>query len=245
MTTQVDLPLTPVLLDLDLPKPALPVLKTASLKNIFYNFQHRDVEKFFLDKKLPPSVSPLVQDTRFNQDFFVTLSLLTAAEGPTWSSGTPNFKGARIKLVHTDLKIENWRRHLMCYEGREICQFLEYGFPIGLDDPPPPLEPAQSNHGSAYSFFPWIDKFLESSISKRYVAGPFGEQPFPTVHISPLMTADKKPSSRRPVFDASFGDHSLNKGTPAGQYLGEKIDFTYPKSAEILNLRIGKVNLFP
>ena len=225
-------------LDTSLAKPALPLLKTATLKNSFFNFKHMGVEKFFLDKKLPSSASLFIQDKRFGSDYFVTLSLLTATAGPTWSADIPNFRSARVKLAHTDLKIDCWRQYLLGYEGRELCQFMEYGFPIGLDDPPPKLEPALSNHGSAYSFYLWIDKFLASSIHKRYVAGPFEIQPFSTVHLSPLMTADKKPSSRRPVFDASYGDHSLNKGTPAGQYLGERIDFTYPKIEDFRRLVI-------
>ena len=56
--------------------------------------------------------------------------------------------------------------------------------------------------------------------------------------LSPMMTSPKKPTSKFPVFDASFGDHSLNKGTPAGQYLGEKIDFTYPKIEDFRRLVI-------
>ena len=43
------------------------------------------------------------------------------------------------------------------------------------------------------------------------------------------MTAEKKPDERRTVFDATFGDFSLNKGTPTDQYLGQAISFAYPK----------------
>ena len=219
-------------------EPAKPLLKPSSLKNSFFNFKHGDVEKFFMDKKLPCSTFPLVENTGFGSHYFTTLSILTSAEGPTWKADTPNYCGARIKLAHTDLNIDCWRKYLLGYEGREIVQFLEYGFPIGLDVPSPKLVPTLSNHGSAYSYFLWIDKFLASSLQKKYLAGPFDSQPFTSIHISPLMTADKKPSSRRPVFDASFGEHSLNSGTPSGQYLGERIDFTYPKIEDFRRLVI-------
>ena len=43
------------------------------------------------------------------------------------------------------------------------------------------------------------------------------------------MTAVKKPSSRRAVFDASFGDLSLNNNTPSESYLGQSICYAYPK----------------
>ena len=114
-------------LDLDTPqpKPALPLLKMATLKSSFFHFNHRGVEKFFLDKRLPSSSSPISQDKRFGSDYFVTLSLLTAAAGPSWGEDTPNFRGARVKLAHTDLRIDCWRHHLLGYESRELCQFLE------------------------------------------------------------------------------------------------------------------------
>ena len=219
-------------------QPALPILKPTSLKNCYFNFSHDGNEKFFVDKKLPISSHTLAQDGRFGADYFSTLSVLTSSAGPAWQTGTPNFRGARIKLAHTNLKVDRWRHHLVGYEGKELCQYLDYGFPIGLDDPTPKLVPATRNHGSSYSFFPWIDKFLASSLHLKYVAGPFDKQPFPTIQISPLMTAEKKPSSRRPVFDGTYGDNSLNKATPAGQYLGEKIDFTYPKIEDFRRLVI-------
>ena len=47
--------------------------------------------------------------------------------------------------------------------------------------------------------------------------------------LSPMMTADKKPSSRRTVFDASFGYYSLNKNTPANTYHDSEYEFSFPK----------------
>ena len=85
-------------------------------------------------------------------------------------------------------------------------------------------------------FHIWIDKFWSSGLKKKYVAGPFSAQPFDTIHLSPLMTADKKPGGRRPIFDATFGEFSLNNGTPACQYLGQAISFTYPKVEDFRQL---------
>ena len=42
------------------------------------------------------------------------------------------------------------------------------------------------------------------------------------------MTSNKKPSSRRAVFDASYGNNSLNNNTPPKEYLGELYEFTFP-----------------
>ena len=47
--------------------------------------------------------------------------------------------------------------------------------------------------------------------------------------ISPMMTANKKPDSRRTVFDASFGMYSLNKNTPEKAYHDAEYEFHFPK----------------
>jgi hypothetical protein len=111
--------------------PATPLLKPTSLKNCYFNFRHHGSEKFFIDKKLPSSSHEFIQDERFDADYFSALSAITSSEGPAWRAGTPNYRGARIGLAHTNLKIDRWRHRLLGYEGREICQFLEYGFPLG------------------------------------------------------------------------------------------------------------------
>ena len=56
------------------------------------------------------------------------------------------------------------------------------------------------------------------------------------------MSAPKKPSSRRAVFDASFADFSLNKSTPSDQYMGQPISFSYPKIEDFkrLILKMGR-----
>ena len=219
---------------------ARPVLKATSLQNEYFHFKEVSQDKFFISKKLPSSGSEFLPHGRFDQNYFSTLSVMAGAPGPTWKAGTPNSLGARIRLVHTDLNIDSWRKHLIGYEHADLCQLLEFGFPIGLSNPTPVLVSATSNHGSSYSFYPWIDKFLTTGLSKKYMAGPFHEQPFERVHLSPLMTAEKKPDGRRPVFDATYGELSLNNGTPSDQYLGQPLDFTYPKIEDFRRLVILK-----
>ena len=54
--------------------------------------------------------------------------------------------------------------------------------------------------------------------------------------VSPIMSAAKKPSSRRAVFDATFGPHSLNSATPSEEYLGETISYSYPRLEDFQHL---------
>ena len=214
-----------------------PVLKCSDLQDTFFYYTQGLQSILFVDKKLPPLDVPVTPNSRFNEDYFTSLSLITSAPGPSWRAGTPNHLGARVPLLHTDLNMEQWRKHLIGYEDIEICQFLEFGFPVGLcAEPPAKLVSATRNHGSAYSYFPWIDKFLISSITRKYIAGPYATQPFSEIHISPMMTAPKRPNDRRPVFDATFGDFSLNNGTPTDQYLGQPINLVYPKIEDFREL---------
>ena len=116
------------------------------------------------------------------------------------------------------------------YEGADITQFLQFGFPLGLSESPPPaLVSTLRNHGSSYQFFTHIDEFLKTGLERGELAGPFRVPPFKEVHISPLMTAVKKPDSRRAVFDATFGDYSLNNNTPPDTYLHEPFEYDFPK----------------
>ena len=105
---------------------------------------------------------------------------------------------------------------------------MEYGFPLGLVEVPV-LSPCTRNHGSAYQYYPHIDKFVSGEISRNGLMGPFDTPPWQGMMISPMMTAPKKPDSRRPVFDATFGDFSLNNSTPNDCYLGTPTVYSYPK----------------
>ena len=225
------------------PSPAVPLLRPNKLQKTFFCFQHGKDYRLFNDRKLPPSKYQFLQNERFDTNYFVTLCNLVSAGGPSWPPGTPNHLGARVQLVHTDLHLDRWRHHLVGYKDVELCQFLQYGFPLGLtEDPPPDLVPVLSNHGSAYSYYPWIDKFVAACLPKKYLSGPFSSQPFSLIHLSPLMTAVKKPDSRRPVFDASFSENSLNKSTPSDMYLGQQIEYSYPKVEDFRRvvLKCGK-----
>jgi hypothetical protein len=215
--------------------PAQPLLKPSRLSDAYFYLgvntcTGREGPSIFMDKKLPATAVNLKENEQFSMDYFVTLHKLAAAPGPHYPARTPNHIGARIPLRHTGLRIDRWRHHLIGYGEPEIIQYLEFGFPIGLSsDPQPHLSSTLCNHGSSLQYFSHIDSFIEKGLQLGDTVGPFGCNPFDIVHISPLMTAPKKPSSRRAVFDASFGDFSLNKNTPSDQYMGQPISFSYPK----------------
>lgn len=234
--------LTPDDLEGGLPAPARPVLKASSLKDRIILTPSGP----FTDKILPAPTQPLPTREIFTPEYFSSLHNLVAAagireDGSTYPALTPNYMGARIRLEHVGLKIDRWRYHLRGYEHADVLQLVEFGFPLGLVDHPE-LQSCTRNHGSSYSFFSHVDKFVSEEIKLGGLAGPFEKVPWWDAILSPLMTAPKKPSSRRTVYDASFGDFSLNNSTPGEFYLGQPCVYTFPKLDDFrrLVLRCGR-----
>ena len=183
--------------------------------------------RIFIDKVLPNSKVFFAGNVNFPPDYFVTLHQLVSCFNASYPTGTPNYRGARIPLRHTKLNIQSWRQLLVDYEDVDIVQFLEYGFPLGLSENPV-LESSLQNHGSSYQYFNYIDEFISSGLGRCELTGPFKVPPFSWVHVSPLMTAPKKPASRRAVFDATFGDFSLNNNTIGDTYCDGPCIYDYP-----------------
>ena len=215
--------------------PAKPLVRPATLQETCYVLPHNQV---FVDKILPPLDSQFVQNSAYPLDYFVGLHRIVSAPTVGYPAYTPNYLGARIPLHHTSLNIQKWRQHLIGYEGADIVQFLEYGFPLGLsENPPPVLKSSLRNHGSSYQYYPYLDEFLATGLERCELAGPCTIPPFPSVHVSPLMTAVKKPAGRRAVFDGTFGEYSLNNNTPTDMYMNESFTYDFPKVEDFKRFR--------
>ena len=221
-------------------KPVQPEIKVSTLTKSYFCLPDC---KIFIDKCLPDPapcfLERAVTHSRFDPDYFLSLHKLVSAPGQDYPANTYNFLGAKIPLVHTQLNIPKWRELFSSYPKADIIDKLEFGFPIGVCSDPN-LEPALKNHSSSYLYYSWVDKFCVKEISKCGMTGPLGTIPFSDYHISPMMTAVKKPSKRRVVFDASYGI-SLNKSTPKEFYLHEKAEYDFPKldDFELLILKVG------
>ena len=187
----------------------------------------------FTDKALPAPEHTLSVNEEFTADYYIALHNITAApgikaDGTMYPSFTPNHLGARVKMPHVKLRIDRWRHHLIGYEHLELVQYMEYGFPLGLSSLPD-LECCTRNHGSAYMWYKHVDKFICTEVTEGGLTGPFRKAPWWNSIVSPMMTAHKKVKSRRTVFDATFGDKSLNNATPSDSYMGLPCKYTFPK----------------
>ena len=178
----------------------------------------------FMDRLLPPTQCKFVENPEFFKSYFLNMHKAVKV------FNVHNYKGARIPLQHNNINVDNFRGYLtkFGYTHIHILQYVEFGFPLGLWSDAF-LVPNTKNHSSAYSYHTYVDKFVESEIGKVGLSGPFERSPWDNIMLSPLMTSHKKPSSRRPVFDASFGMFSLNKNTPEKAYHETEYEFHFPK----------------
>ena len=212
--------------------PAKPSIKVSNLSDRCYVLPNYSI---FVEKLLPETHLILDSNQVYPVDYFVALHEAVTAPGVHFRAGTPNYLGARIPLSHTSLNIKNWHELLMDYPHREIVQFLEFGFPLGLQQEPV-LESSLKNHSSSYQYYDFVDDFFRVGLEQREIAGPCRVPPFPCVHVSPLMTAPKKPGSRRAVFDATFGTYSLNNNTPKDIFMDEKCHYDFPTVDEFKDI---------
>ena len=84
---------------------------------------------------------------------------------------TYNYCGARIPLEHNGLKLDIWKYKLSQYHDQNLLDFLEYGWPLGLDSSSD-FESAIKNHPSSVQFAEPVDKFIIKQISASAIAGP-------------------------------------------------------------------------
>ena len=114
-----------------------------------------------------------------------------------------NYCGARIPLAHSKLDINLWREFLKDYHDSQLCDFLEFGWPLGLD-PSIQLTSTLRNHPSSFQFADYMDKFIVKQVEAAALSGPCILSPFSEVCVSPMMTVPKKPDGRRIVIDLSL-----------------------------------------
>ena len=182
--------------------------------------------KFFVDRILPGKIT-------FETNKTFPVKYFTDLHNKIRASGTYNHLCARIPLEHNNLKVEEFRNLLgNNYSDLAVCQLIEFGFPLGLS-PDSRLEPTLKNHSSSYEYFEYVDNFVASELRDLGITGPMDEPAISPVLVSPLMTSTKKPSSRRAVFDATYGENSINNNTPVKEYLGDFYNFKFPSVTDL------------
>ncbi len=156
------------------------------------------------------------------------------------ASGVFNFQGLRVK-VPSAVKVEYLRHRLQNYPDKIICDFLEFGWPIGFQGRELPISKLQ-NHSGAKLFQNAIDKYISKELGFGAILGPFSSNPFRIpVAVSPLNSVPKNEGrERRVILDLSFpAGGSVNEGISKEEYLGVEIKLTYPSVDNLAKL-IGR-----
>ena len=134
----------------------------------------------------------------------------------------PNFMQCRTPLP-SPLNIHKWRYYWSDYNDNIVCDFMEFGWPIGYMSPALPQSILQ-NHASSLAYPAHVDHFIDTELRHGALIGPFPQThpPFTHVATSPLMSRPKKNSEhRRIIMDFSFPiGHAVNSGIPKDTYLG-------------------------
>ena len=168
----------------------------------------------------------------FEPNSFVTLHNLV------YASGQPNFLGARLPVpsVSTSLNLSLWRSLLTEYSDVVVCDYLEFGWPIGYDYHRVLPSSNFRNHKGALDFPSAVDSYLSSELAFDSVCGPFARNPFEApIALSPLNSVPKPDSvERRFILDLSWpAGSSVNDGISKDFFLGEPVELTYPTVDDI------------
>lgn len=148
---------------------------------------------------------------------------------------SPNFVTARIPL-DSDLIIPTWRQELAGYHDILLCDFLEFGWPLGYhaETCPDSTDKNHLNH---------ISEFISNELSHRAVLGPFHQDPFqPWVRYSPIMTRPKRDSDkRRVILDLSYPKgRAVNDGILIDNHFGTNISYTLPTISDFATRLISQ-----
>lgn len=186
---------------------------------------------------MPPARAKVKYDVKINcsqgsvNSKIISLHLLKL-HARVHSSGMPNYKSCRL-AVPSRLNVDVWRSYLRDYSDYQICDFLEFGWPVGYDYANSGF-PVSSprNHQGALSFPDDIDSYINKESSLGAVIGPFVSNPFECLLVasSPLNSVPKQePGERRIILDLSWPiGTSVNDGISSQTYLGESFSLTYP-----------------
>ena len=149
------------------------------------------------------------------------------------ASGQFNFRAARIPLPSA-LRLSRWRSVLKGYRDYHIVEYLEFGWPIGINRDAL-LWSQLGNHPSALAHQGDVDHYVAMELAHRVLLGLFDGPPGSSCHFSPLMTRPKKGSRfRRVIVDLSWPKgYSVNDGISRVDYIDGPMTISLPTPDEM------------
>jgi len=143
--------------------------------------------------------------------------------------------------VPTNLNITNIRRLLAGYRDEQVCNFLEFGWPINHDRSVVPKH-CGANYSGVDEYLAQVSLYLEKELDRGSAIGPFEVNPFNVgkrsvdIGVSPLNAIRKRESTEpRIILDLSWPrGKGINDCVSTDSYLGEQILTTYPSIDELV-----------
>ena len=126
-------------------------------------------------------------------------------------SGVPNYVGVRAPLPSV-FNFDYLYEHIQDYHDKALIDYLQFGFPLGINPGSHIGNNATDNHQSAKEWSGQVQQFIDDELAHGALLGPFDEVPHPQFTWAPLMTRPKG-QGRRVILDLSFGEFSVNKAT--------------------------------
>ena len=158
-------------------------------------------------------------------------------------SGKYNYEGCRLR-VNENINVIFMRTMLANYNDLQVCDFLEFGFPLGFEGSLENLHSKDQiwkykNHTGATEFPQHINSYIKKESQHGAILGPFKDNPFADkLIVSPLNTVPKKdPTERRIIMDLSFPKgNAINDYIEKNEYLGESTQTIFPKVDDFVEL---------
>jgi hypothetical protein len=157
-------------------------------------------------------------------------------------SGIHNFKGEKVSLDFKGLNCDRFREKLEGYDDVDLCNFIQFGWPIGHCGRATNCN-AKRNHTGAREFPEQVQNYIDAQVALGRIVGPFDSNPYSIpIAVSPLNSLPKKGTSdRRVITDLSFPDNqSVNSGIDKDSYLGIEIRTKYPTVDHVIALILKK-----
>ena len=151
-----------------------------------------------------------------------------------------NYRSVRIP-VPTKLNIAMIRKLLVNYDDVQVCDYLEFGWPINHDRSIVPKH-CGANYKGVNEYLAQVSNYLKKEVDRGSAIGPFDANPFNvddrlvSIGVSPLNAISKKDTSEpRIILDLSWPKgKGINDCISTDSYLGEQITTNYPSIDELV-----------
>ena len=116
-----------------------------------------------------------------------------------------------------------------------MCEYLQFGFPLGIDYNLLQFNNHVANHPSAFKYSQGVDQYFKEEVGFKAMVGPMYEPPF-TVHYSTLMARSKPDGGTRVIVDLSWPlGSSVNNAVPDNYFDFFKFQLKYPTIDNIVH----------